>query len=206
MTGLTRLFPLPAPGPALAGAVASLGLTILCLGCEPSGGTTPAPAGGAPAEIADISGRYDLSGMTTAPGTNHKRKISGTMVISQQGDAYTASYEFETLFPGEDKPMEADVIGVGEGRLEGRKLVGTARTQIVISKVPGVDPGFAFVPRTVTTRIVSESEAMFSPDGSLSVDIVSHAAEGEEYTATRTRMTGVRVADLTPQVAAANSD
>jgi hypothetical protein len=157
-------------------------------------------------EVGNISGRYDLSGVTSTPGTDQSRRIGGSMVIRQMGDAYTASYEFETLFPGENKPVEAHIIGVGEGQLDGLKMLGTARTQIVVSTVPGVDPAFAFIPRGVTTRIVSESVGLVSPDGSISVDIISRAAEGETYTSTRTRMTGIRIDDLTPKVAVAEID
>ena len=33
------------------------------------------------------------------------------------------------------------------------ELVGIAETQVVVSTVPGIDPAFAFIPRTTTTRM-----------------------------------------------------
>jgi hypothetical protein len=77
---------------------------------------------------------------------------------------------------------------------------------VVASSVAGVDPGFAFVPRGVTTRIESESVGLLGDDGTIEIDIVNRAAPGETYTATRTRLTGTRVADLTPPVAARGPD
>ncbi len=182
---------------------ATLCLATFGLGCGQPDRAAPAPEVEDTAPLGDISGRYDVKGVTSTPGTPHARQIAGTIVIRQVGDAYTASYELETLFPGENKPVEAHVVGVGDGQLDGRKMTGTARTQVVVSTVPGVDPGFAFIPRGVTTRILSESVGLVSADGTLSVDIVSRAAEGETYTATRTRLSGQRIDDLTPDVAAA---
>lgn len=144
----------------------------------------------------EISGRYELSGLTTTAGSDQGRKISGIMLIEREGDHYKASYEFKTNFPGEGAPVDADVIGVGEGEVKDNRLVGTARTQIVISAVPGVDTGFAFIPRMVSTRIVSSSIGEFGPDGTLELEIESHAAEGEDYQSTRTKMRGKRIADL----------
>ena len=46
--------------------------------------------------------------------------------------------------------MDTDVIGTGDGTVDGRSLRGRAETQLVIASVPGVDTAFAFVPRTVT--------------------------------------------------------
>ena len=165
---------------------------LLCfaVACEPS---TETPAPEVDATPMEISGRYELSGVTTTPGSDQSRKISGVMLIQQDGDQYSASFQFKTNFPGEGPPVDADVIGVGEGQLKGAYFVGEARTQIVISSVPGVDTGFAFIPRMVSTRIVSTSVGEFGPGGTLKLEIESRAAEGEDYVATRTQMSGVRV-------------
>jgi len=165
---------------------------LLCFAaaCEPS---TETPAPEVDAAPMEISGRYELSGLTTTPGSKEGREISGVMLIEQDGDHYTASFQFKTSFPGEGPPVDADVIGVGEGEVKGMHLMGQARTQIVVSTVPGVDTGFAFIPRTVSTRIVSTSIGEFGPGGTLSLVIESHAAEGEDYVATQTKMSGVRV-------------
>lgn len=177
--------------PVLASAL----LMLLTLACEPSPAPPEKDVSAAPIEI---TGRYQLSGVTTTPGSDQKRKIAGIMMIEQQGDHYTASFEFKTNFPGEGRPVDADVIGVGEGRLDGNQLIGTAHTQIVVSSVPGVDTGFAFIPRRVSTRIVSKSTGEIGADGSLSLEIESRADEGENYQSTRTRMRGKRIEDRHP--------
>lgn len=147
-------------------------------------------------EPIEVTGRYQMSGVTTTPGSDLKRKISGVMRIEQAGDLYKASYEFNTKFPGEGAPMDADVIGVGEGKVSGREISGTARTQIVVSSVPGVDTNFAFAPRRVSARIVSSTTGEFEADGTLVIAIESHADEGQTYQSTRTRMRGRRIGDL----------
>lgn len=177
--------------PGLASAL----LMFSAVACEPDAEPPALAVSAAPLEI---TGRYQLAGVTTtvgAPGSEQKRKIAGIMMIQQQGDHYTASFEFKTDFPGEGLPVNADVIGVGEGQLTGNQLTGIAQTQIVVSSVPGVDTGFAFIPRRVSTRIVSTSTGEFGPDGTLSLEIESRADEGQSYLSTRTRMRGKRIGD-----------
>lgn len=175
-------------------ALLALGL-VLCTasGCKDQSAAPVDPAAMDPIEV---TGRYQMSGVTTTPGSDEKRKISGIMRIEQAGELYKASYEFKTKFPAKGGPMDADVIGVGEGQVQGRSISGTARTQIVVSSVPGVDTNFAFAPRTVSARIVSSTTGEFDPEGMLVIEIESHADEGETYQSTRTRMRGRRIGDL----------
>ena len=86
------------------------------------------------------------------------------------------------------------MIGTGEGRIEGRKLIGTAKTQIVMSTVPGINPGFAFVPRIVGPRLVSANVGRLEADGSIEIQIENAPAPGETYVPTRTTLRGKRVA------------
>lgn len=157
---------------------------------------SPKPVDESALEPIEVTGRYQMSGVTTTPGSDLKRKLSGIMRIEQAGQLYKASYEFKTKFPGEGAPMDADVIGVGEGKVDGRSITGSARTQIVVSSVPGVDTGFAFAPRRVSARIVSTTTGEFEADGLLVIEIESHADKGETYQSTRTRMRGRRIGDL----------
>lgn len=173
--------------PALAG--------LLLIGCgEPS---SEPPAVSAPAEPAPISGLYDVRGVTRSlQGPGAERRIAGTVVLRQQGDRYLATFKLDTTFPGVDEPVQADVIGSGEGSIDGRSLSGTAHTQLVVSTVPGVDTDFAFVPRIVGARIVSNSKTEIAPDGSVVIELLNQPAEGEhDYLPTRTRLTGRRIAD-----------
>ena len=148
-----------------------------------------------------VSGRYRVKGLTTDPTSPHERKISGSVILVQDGAQYTATYEFKTTFPAEGGFANAEVVGVGQGAVDGSTLTGTAHTQLVISAVPGVDTGFAFVPRIVTTRIVSNSVARIRPDGTIVIEIENRAEPGQDYRPTRTRLTGRRVSDdTTPPV------
>lgn len=143
----------------------------------------------------EVSGRYDVSGTTTDPGRDEKRRIAGTIVVVQDGDTYTATYELQTTWPSHDGSTSAHVLGFGEGTIEGDQLVGTTHTRLVIATVPGVDAGFAYVPSSVTKALVSDSVSTVAPDGSITIDLQNRGAEGEDYRPTRTRMTGRRVAD-----------
>lgn len=191
-----RTSPAPTAGaPGIPLQLALLAATALLVACSGEDAADEDPSvAAAPLEI---TGRYEMSGVTVTPGSDQKRKINGSIILEQKGEEYVASFEFKTNFPGEGPPVDADVIGVGEGRIAGRQLKGTAHTQIVVSSVPGVDTGFAFIPRLVSARIVSDSVGEFQPDGTLHIEIESRADEGEiDYQATRTRMRGKRVGDI----------
>jgi hypothetical protein len=136
---------------------------------------------------------YEVSGVTVATQTGNKREISGKIILAEDGDAYTATYSLTTLYPVGAERLPAEVIGKGEGSIDGRRLEGTAATQLVIAMVPGVDPAFAFVPRTVTTRLVSKSVTTIAADGTVMIKIENQPAEGEQYAPTITTLHGRRI-------------
>jgi hypothetical protein len=146
-------------------------------------------------EAVPIAGMYEVEGVTVDKATGERRDIGGTVILAVEGDRYTATFNLETAFPvpGSD-PVAAEVIGKGEGTVEGRTLRGTAHTQVVAATIPGVDPGFAYIPRQVSTRLVSDSVATVAKDGSVTIQTDSRGEEGEEYSPTRTTLRGSRVA------------
>ncbi len=170
-------------------------LLALCLVSLACGGEDASAPAAAPAAPASIGGRWAVQGETVETGQEeHKRDISGTVILDQEGDFYTSTFTMSTMFPTpEGAALETDVIGKGEGSIQGNAIRGEARTQLVIAGVPGVDPDFAFVPRTTTTRIVSTVEGEFQPDGTIVLRIQSKGEPGEEYRPTRTTLRGKRV-------------
>ena len=142
-----------------------------------------------------ISGRYELTGSTVTKATGERREIAGTLIVatSEDGTSYTATFDLTTTYPGADQALPAEVIGKGEGTIEGRTLRGTSETQLVMATVPGVDPGFAYIPRIVSTRIASSSIATVARDGTVNIEIRSSPTEGVEYSPTRTTLRGSRV-------------
>ena len=101
----------------------------------------------------------------------------------------TATFHLATTFPGSGTdPIAAEVIGKGEGRVEGRKLTGTAHTQVVVASVPGVDPNFAFIPRQVSTRLISDSVTTIARNGAVVIQTESRGEEGEHYAPTKTTL------------------
>ena len=154
----------------------------------------PAPGGTSAREPAPIAGIYQVTGFTIVKQSGQQREISGTVILVQEGDAYTSTFNLQTEFPTPDGVVTSEVIGKGEGTIEGTILLGTALTQIVMASVPGVDTQFAFIPRFVGPRIVSTTAAKLAEDGTLTVEIESQPAEGETYAATRTTVSGMRIA------------
>jgi hypothetical protein len=167
-------------------------ILLLVLGC-----------GGQDAQLAEdqieatpIPGRYEVRGSTVAIESGHKRDIAGIIILSEEGERYTATFDLATTYPGAEAALPAQVIGKGEGTIDGRTLRGTAQTQLVMASVPGVDPGFAFIRPQVSTRLISKTVATIAPDGNLSIEIENQPAEGEDYAPTRTTLHGSRVSAL----------
>jgi hypothetical protein len=140
-----------------------------------------------------FSGSYRVKGLTTDVIHGDTRRIDGIIVLTQTEGVYSTNAELETKYPSAGGPVDAQIIGVGDGKRSGDRLEGVAQTQLVMSTVPGVDTGFAWVPRIVGPRLVSSWEARFRKDGTLVVEIRNEPAEGVEYSPTTTTLYGTRI-------------
>jgi hypothetical protein len=145
-----------------------------------------------------FSGSYRVKGLTTDETRGDSRRIEGIIVLTAQGETYSTKAEFETKYPSAGGPVDAQVIGTGVGERSGAELAGTAETQLVMSTVPGIDTGFAWVPRDVGPRLVSTWKAHFRRDGTLVVHIENEGAQGEEYFPTTTVLYGTRIEESSP--------
>jgi hypothetical protein len=161
----------------------------MLLSCGDSQTPDGEPAGAA----VPIAGLYEVTGVTVSTDTGQERQIAGTVILALEGDQYTATFQLNTTYPGPEAEIPAEVIGKGEGSIEGRTLTGTAATQLVMSTVPGIDPAFAFIPRVVTTRIVSASTTSIQDDGTMVIKITNQPAQGVEYSPTVTTLRGRRI-------------
>jgi hypothetical protein len=153
----------------------------------------PADAG---AQALPLSGTYRVSGTTVDKATGAKREVSGTIVVEAEGDTYTTTFSLNTTLREGSEPQKAELIGHGEGTVDGRTLAGSAETQLIVALVPGVDAGFGLMPRAATSRILNRSEATIAEDGSVEVEIESEPAPGEDYSPTHTTLRGERIADV----------
>jgi len=141
-----------------------------------------------------FSGTYDVKGTTTDLKSGDTRRIEGHVVLSRKGnDHWAAAAELETDFPTLGGPVRTDVIGTGDGHRKGAGLEGDAHTQLVMQTVPGVDTDFAFIPRQVGPRIVSQWKARVAADGTLLVELSNSPEKGEQYSPTKTSLRGTRV-------------
>jgi len=169
---------------------------IGCGGERETAGSGPRSA--SPAEVVSqsgdpFSGSYRVRGLTTDVARGDTRRIQGIVVLTEKGGVYSTSAELVTKYPSAGGPVAAQVIGCGSGERSGETLSGTTHTQLVMSTVPGVDTGFAWVPRTVGPRLVSTWTARFRRDGTLVVEIRNEPAEGVEYSPTTTTLYGTRI-------------
>lgn len=166
---------------------------VLACGAGPDDPEGAASAGKA-SEAVPISGTYEVSGTTYDKATGSQRGISGTVILHAEGEAYTSTFNLSTTLLAQGEPQRAELIGHGEGSVSGRVLEGTAETQMIIALVPGVDAGFAYLPRAITTRITNRAKATIAADGNVRIEIESAPAPGEEnYSPTRTTLRGRRI-------------
>jgi hypothetical protein len=173
-----------------SGLVLGFGL-LLVAACERTPDVAaPPPSNASGSEEPVLSGMWNVEGVTVETASGKTRQISGTIILAQEGARYTSTFDLDTALPSEGGPVHANVIGEGEGTVEGRTLSGTTHTQIIVSGAPNVDPGFAYVPRRVGTRIVSKTKARLADDGTISIEIESEPAPGETYASTRTTLKG----------------
>ncbi len=168
----------------------SLTLFLPACGSQTEVGETPG------VKAVPITGMYEVSGVTVTKRSGEKRNLAGKIILLEQDGKYTATFDLATEFPMGGEAFPAGVIGKGEGLIEGRKLTGTAETQLVVATVPGVDTAFAYLPRQVSTRILSTSTTTIAADGTVEIEIENQPAAGEEYAPTRTTLHGSRISDV----------
>lgn len=178
--------PLPRPALPALRMISSLALVLVAIAAQPA-------RGGDPAAPDRYSGTYDVLGTTVDAKSGDTRRIEGHIVLTRKNGHYAAAAQLETDFPTHGGAMRTDVIGTGDGKPSGKGLAGSASTQLVIQTVPGVDTGFAFIPRQVGPRLVSTWTAHLEADGTLLVELTNHGAQGEAYSPTKTTLRGKRV-------------
>ena len=176
-----------------------LALALLVIGACGSGPESGSANGALPDVAAapagpsgtSIAGLYEVAGTTTELETGDVREISGTLILAQRGDRYTSTFNLRTMFPTPSGLLPAEVIGMGEGDVDGGMLSGDAETQVVMSTVAGIDSAFALMPRRVSDRIRSSTLAEISPDGHLKIEIQSRSMPGgPSYARTKTTLYG----------------
>lgn len=173
----------------LASALASLALAA----CDPQGGAAPGAVGSPPPKTPDLrfAGTYDVRGLTTDPDTGETRRIAGTVVLAGAGDGYDATFSLATQIETPDGPVQADLIGTGEGKVAAEALEGTADTRMFLAAIPGLDPKFPWIPGRLGPRV--HSDFRMRPEGpAFRIEIASRPAPGAAYAPTTTVLRAVR--------------
>ena len=180
-------------GVALHASMATLAALVLALAC----GGPEAPESSGPQQI---EGVYRVEGITTEVASGFTRPLTGLLVVRQEGDRYTTNFDLSSEVPARgkyaDESMSIEIVGEGEGLIEGDKLVGSARTQLLRSVVPGIHASFGMVPREVGARIVSTTQGHIGPDRELTIEIETGPEGDADYAPTRTRLVGHRVGEV----------
>ena len=178
---------------ALHAAGVTVFALVLALACG-------APEGPESSTLPDIQGVYRVEGITTEVASGFSRPLSGLLVVRQEGDRYTTNFDLSSEVPSRgkfaDEPMSIEIVGEGEGRIDGDTLLGSARTQVLRSMVPGVHVSFGMMPRAVGPRIVSTTQGHVGPDNELTIEIETRPDGDADYAPTRTRLVGHRVGEV----------
>jgi hypothetical protein len=162
-----------------------------------------------------IEGVYRVEGLTTEVASGLSRPLAGLLVVRQDGDRYTTNFDLTSEMPAGgrygDEEISIEIVGEGEGVIEGDDLRGSANTQVLTSIVPGVHVGFGMMPRAVGPRIVSTIQGHIGPDKTITIEIETRPEGDADYAPTRTRLVGQRVGGIgeappLPKVAAPPPD
>jgi hypothetical protein len=137
----------------------------------------------APEESLDArSGTYQVRGVTVQASHGQLREISGTVLLSVEGDRYDARFELVTSDPVRGEAVPVEVRGEGKGFVIGSTLTGVTWQEVAVSGegAPAV-------------KIVSVSVGRFEDDGRLHVELQNHPAPDQAYSPTVTVLEGTLV-------------
>lgn len=144
-------------------------------------------------EVPDIAGIYQLDGETTVEGSVDQFKITGKLLIRQDGSHCITSVEglFQRV-EGASGPAAFALIGTGEAELTGRRFFGTSQTQTLISEVPGMDVQAPYMPRKFGPKLDTIAEGEVHEDGTIVVEIKTKQLSGDGFVLPEGRKTILR--------------
>ncbi len=139
--------------------------------------TSNPPVGAA--ESPYIGGRYQVHGSITIKGTGERRAIGGTWIIDQQADSYRSTYSLVTRIKNADgKLVRADVIGRGEGRVQGNRIEGTAESQLILASIGGAYGATPYLPRRLGPVLRQATRGTIDEEGYLRIELDYEPVEG----------------------------
>ena len=153
--------------------------------------------------LSDLEGYYRAQGITVERAAGIKRRLAGVLIVSPARDGaggFALRFNFKTQISTPDGGVQADLIGTGDGRVEGGELRGHTETQVIWAAIPGIDPQFAFIPGRLGPRIRSTFSMRPGDEAEeFRAEVETVAAPGFEYAATRTTMRLERISREAPQ-------
>jgi hypothetical protein len=144
-------------------------------------------------EVSYIGGSWDVRGTITDEATGDRRYVAGSVIIDQQEDRYRSTFHLAGTLDTPQGRRRAEVVGRGEGKVEGRAISGVVETNVVTARLGGTAGVVPFVPKEWGPRTTNTVKGRLNDDGSVTFELRTEAQE-DGPGATHTVIYGVRPA------------
>ena len=89
--------------------------------------------------VPDLSGIYEVKGLTVQADHGRARPVTGTLELRLEDDKYVSEFDFETIYPVAEKAVSVTIDGAGRGVLVGRRMAGISSAILQFDTVLGHD-------------------------------------------------------------------
>jgi hypothetical protein len=146
---------------------------------------------GAEGDVAYVGGAWEVRGTITDVGSGDRRHVAGTVVIDQEDDRFRSTFHLIGTLDTPQGRRRAEVVGRGEGKVEGRVITGTVDSNVVTARLGGAGGVVPFVPKEWGPRTHNTVLGRLNDDGSVTFEL--HTPQQADGTgATHTVIHGVR--------------
>jgi hypothetical protein len=118
-----------------------------------------------------IGGRYSVQGSITVKDTGEKRAIGGTLILDQRGPEFRTTYQLRTRVRTENGLVRADVIGRGDGRIDGNRIEGTAESQLITATIGGAHGATPYLPRRIGPILKQQANGSVDEHGVIKLEL-----------------------------------
>lgn len=125
-----------------------------------------------------IGGRYQVHGTISVKDTGENRAIGGTLILDQRGPEFRTTYQLRTRVRTKDGLVRADVIGRGDGKVEGDKISGTAESQLITATVSGAHGATPYLPRLIGPILRQDASGSVDEHGVIRFELDYTPVEG----------------------------
>jgi hypothetical protein len=145
------------------------------------------------AEPRFIGGRYAVQGTITVKDTGEKRAIGGTLILDQRGPEFRTTYQLRTRVRTEEGVVRADVIGRGDGRVDGDRIEGIAESQLITASIGGAHGATPYLPRRIGPILRQHARGSIDEHGVIKLELDYTPVEGGPTETSHVVLYGERV-------------